>query len=143
MKRIRIELDGSIEAEAVLYEDKAPDTVAALWKELPWSERTIQVRWSGDAWRTEGQHPLVPLEHPVENVGDRLTAGDIIFHYKGGNKVVGFCYGKAKWLGPYMVERQVAVIGKIDKNLEAFCERSKRIIFEGPLSVKVSRIEAK
>ena len=57
-KRIRIVV-GGVTADATLFEDKAPKTVQAFWDRLPLTgERTIQVRWSGDAWRTEGNYEL-------------------------------------------------------------------------------------
>jgi hypothetical protein len=35
----------------------------------------------------------------------------------------------------------VAHIGKLDTNVDAFVKRCERIIFEGPLSVEMTRIE--
>jgi hypothetical protein len=139
-KRIRIRVD-NVTAEAVLFEDNAPKTVAALWERLPIEDRTIQTRWSGDAWRTEGNYELLPAGSPVENVADRLSAGDIIYFPGTTNIKVGFAYGQAKWLNPFMVPIDVAHIGKIDTNLDAFVKRCERIIFEGPLTVEISRIE--
>lgn len=142
MKRIRISVDGVV-AEAQLYEDKASATTQALWDTLPIQDRTIQTRWSGDAWRTEGNYTLLPEGTPVENVADRLSAGDIIYYpgYRSGLIKVGIAYGSAKWLAPFMVPIDVALIGKIDSGLDAFVERCSRIIFEGPLSVEITRVE--
>lgn len=141
MKRIRIRVDDVV-AEAQLFEDRAPKTVQALWDTLPiTNERTIQTRWSGDAWRTEGNYQLLPPDAPVENVADRLSAGDIIYYPGTTNIKVGFAYGQAKWLNPFMEPIDVALIGKIDTNLEAFSERCSRIIFEGPLDVEITRID--
>lgn len=141
-KRIRIRLDG-VTAEAVLFEDRAPRTTAALWERLPIADRTIQTRWSGDAWRTEGNYELLPEGSPVENVADRLSAGDIIYYpgYRSKLIKVGIAYGNAKWLAPFMVPIDVAHIGKIDTELDAFVKRCERIIFDGPLTVEISRIE--
>ena len=71
MRRIRIVVDGVV-AEAQLYDDKAPKTTQALWDTLPIQDRTIQTRWSGDAWRTEGNYPLLP-ESEKEGSGRRLA----------------------------------------------------------------------
>src|ERR1700730_12895190 len=49
VKRVR-GLVGGVTAEGQLFEDKAPQTVAALWSRLPILDRTIHTRWSGDAW---------------------------------------------------------------------------------------------
>lgn len=140
-RRMRIVLDGSIECSAELFDDKAPRTVAALWERLPLDERTIQVRWSGSAWRTEGNYQLLPKGSPVENVADRLSAGDIIY-YPGSTLVkVGIAYGPAKWYNPFAEPIDVALIGKIDKNLDAFTKRCEDIILEGPLAIRFSRLE--
>ncbi|MCC6175726.1 MAG: hypothetical protein IT305_10520 [Chloroflexi bacterium] len=53
---------------------------------------------------------------------------------------VGFAYGKAQWLAPFMVPEPVSYIGRIDTNLEAFAARCQRIIFEGPLEIEISRL---
>jgi hypothetical protein len=141
-KRIRIRL-GDITAEAALFEDQAPRTVEALWKRLPIKDRTIQARWSGDAWRTEDNYELLSREAPVENQAERLAAGDVIYYpgYKSGLLKIAMAYGNAQWLAPFMVPLPVSRIGKIDVNLDAFVERCQRIIFEGPLDVEISAIE--
>jgi hypothetical protein len=98
-KRIRIRLDG-VTAEAVLFEDKAPKTTAALWERLPINDRTIQTRWPGDAWRIEGNYEPLPEGSPVENVAGRLSAGDSIYYpnYRSALIKVGIAYGDAQWL---------------------------------------------
>jgi hypothetical protein len=58
-KRIRIRV-ADVVAEATLFEDRAPRTTAALWAALPIRDRTIQTRWSGEAWRTEGNYEFLP-----------------------------------------------------------------------------------
>ena len=76
-------------------------------------------------------------------MADHLSAGDIIYYpgYRSKLIKVGIAYGSAKWLAPFMVPIDVAHIGKIDTNLDAFVKRCERIIFEGPLTVEISRIE--
>ncbi|MDE3111329.1 MAG: DUF3830 family protein [Chloroflexota bacterium] len=140
-KRMRI-LTGGIECEAALFEDKAPDTVRALWEQLPFVDRTYHVANSGQAWRTATQRPLLPVAHPVENVADRLGAGDIIYWYKGGvNQIVAFCYGKARWYLPGAKPVDAALIGKIDKGLDGFVRVSSRILYDGNLTAWFSRAE--
>jgi len=141
-KRIRVRVDG-VTAEGRLYEEKAPKTVASLWSALPIRDRTIQVRWSGDAWRTENNYELLPADAPVENAAGRLEAGDIIYYpgHRANLIKVGIAYGKAQWLAPFMVPIDVALVGKLDTNLDAFVKRCQQIIFEGPLTVELTRIE--
>jgi hypothetical protein len=54
---------------------------------------------------------------------------------------VGIAYGDAQWLNPFMDPIDVALIGRIDTNLDAFIDRCERIIFEGPIDVEITRIE--
>jgi len=141
-KRIRVRVDG-VTAEGRLYEEKAPKTVASLWSALPIRDRTIQVRWSGDAWRTEGNYELLSKEAPVENEAGRLSAGDIIYYpgYTSGLLKVAIAYGPSQWLAPFMVPLPVTYLGKLDTNVDAFVERCQRIIFDGPLEVEIARAE--
>lgn len=141
-RRIRIEV-GDVTCEAGLYEDKAPKTVEALWARLPIEDRTIQVRWSGSAWRTDRNYELRPEGAPVENVADRLSAGDVIYYpgYPSQLVKVGIAYGPAKWYAPFARELDVALIGKVDRGLEAFVERCEQIILRGPLAIRMTRIE--
>lgn len=142
-KRIRICV-GDVTAEAALFEDKAPRTVAALWDRLPMlNERTIQVRWSGDAWRTLENYELLTKDDEIENQVERLGAGDLAYYpgYHSGNFKICFAYGKAQWLAPFMVPVPITGIGKIDVNLDAFVAASQRIIFDGPLDVEITRID--
>ena len=59
MKRVEIELSG-VKVRAVLYEDKAPVTVAAFWKCLPYEDRVTHAKW---LW------PNVPHQHGFCKVG--------------------------------------------------------------------------
>src|SRR5919198_5080767 len=99
-KRIRVRVDG-VTAEAALLEDAAPRTVRALWDRLPIKDRTIQARWSGDAWRTEGNYELLDKDAPVENPAGRLSAGDIIYYpgYNSGLLKGAIAHGPAPWVG--------------------------------------------
>ncbi len=140
-KRIRVRVDG-VTAEAALLEDAAPKTIQAFWNRLPITDRTIQARWSGDAWRTEGNYELLSREDEVENPAERLSAGDIIYYpgYNSGLLKIAIAYGQSQWLAPFMVPLPVTYMGRIDTNLDAFVERCQRIIFEGPLQVEISRL---
>ena len=86
-KRIRIHVD-QVVSEAELYEDKAPLTTAALWEALPITDRTIQTRWSGDAWRTEGNYELQPARAPVAQ-GAGPGREDLLLHGQGHVDVDG------------------------------------------------------
>lgn len=137
MREISIELD-QVVAKAVLFDDRAPKTCAKVWTLLPIEDRTIQVRWSGAAWRTEKNYPLEVGE--VENPVTVLAAGDIIYYDDAPRNLykIGVAYGEAAWRD-FAGDLTVAHIGRITENLEAFVKVSDRIIFEGPKPVRIRR----
>ncbi|SRR5688572_22518406 len=137
-KRLAITVDG-VEAEIELLEDEAPVTVAALWDILPIEDRTIQVRWSGNAWRTDKDYPIVADSPTVENRAERLQGGDLIYYPRLGK--IGLAYDEAKWLSPKQEARNVTLVGRVDTNREAFLERNNQLIFEGPFDISITRIE--
>ncbi|WP_165949192.1 DUF3830 family protein [Kribbella turkmenica] len=131
---------GDAVCRAELFDDAAPATAAALRAALPISDRTIQVRWSGNAWRTEGNYELQPVDAPIENVAEKLNAGDIIYYpgYSSGNVKVGIAYGDAQWLAPFREPVDVCKVGRIVEGLDEFVAASKRIIFDGPLAIEIT-----
>lgn len=135
MRRITIDLDG-VRAAGELWDDRAPKTVAALLPHLPITDRTIHVRWSGAAWRTEKNYPLEVGE--IENRATWLEPGDIIYYDapEHGLYKVAFVYGTSQWREP-KGELYVARIGKVTGNLEAFIRVCEQILFQGPKSVVI------
>jgi hypothetical protein len=128
---------GDVRTEARLYADEAPKTVAALLEKLPIHDKTIQVRWSGNAWRTEQDFQLLERGSEVENKVVRLSAGDIIYFPP---IKIGVAYGPAQWLNPFMSPIDVTLIGKIDRKLEEFAASCGLILYRGPLPVVIERI---
>lgn len=139
---LQIKIGDSV-SRAELFHDRAPFTAQALIDALPIVDRTIQVRWSGDAWRTEGNYELRPEGSPVENVAGRLSAGDVIYFpgHKSGNIKVGVAYGQAQWLAPFMVPVDVCHLGRITDGLDEFVATCQRIIFDGPLDIELSLVD--
>jgi hypothetical protein len=137
MRRIRIDLDGVV-AEAELFEDKAPKTCARLWDTLPITDRALQTRWSGMAWRTEKNYLLKVGE--VENPRGVLAAGDIIYYDDPGNDLfkVGVAYGEALWRDLHATH-PVALVGRVVSNLDAFVKASERCLYEGARPLRITR----
>lgn len=135
MKKIAVELDG-VRAEGELWDDRAPKTVAALLPHLPISDRTIHVRWSGAAWRTEKNYPLKVGE--IENRATWLERGDIIYYDAPEHDLfkVAFVYGQSQWRDP-KGELYVARIGNVTKNLDAFIKVCEQVLFQGPKAVTI------
>jgi len=135
MRKITVDLDG-VRAEGELWDDRAPKTVAALLPHLPITDRTIHVRWSGAAWRTEKNYPLQVGE--VENRATWLEPGDIIYYDAPEHQLfkVAFIYGVSQWREP-KGELYVARIGKITKNLDPFIKTCEQVLFQGPKAVAI------
>ncbi len=132
-RRIEVELAGT-RAIVALLDDLAPKTCHALWKALPVTDKAVQVKWSGDAWRTEGDHPLVDV---VENEGQVLSAGDLIFYPR--MKKIALAYGTAEWRHPDPnFKLHVSVIGRVETGLEEICAASARAWTQGfqPLALR-------
>ena len=138
MRKLTVEIDG-VTAEGELWDDRAPKTVAALLRRLPIDDRTIHVRWSGAAWRTEKNYSLGIGE--VENRATWLERGDIIYYDDARYELykIAFIYGTSQWRDD-KGELYVARIGRVTENLDAFVGVSERVLFEGPkhLAVRLS-----
>jgi len=130
-----VEIDG-IKAGAELWDDRAPKTVAALLGHLPIEDRTIHVRWSGAAWRTEKNYPLAIGE--IENRATWLERGDIIYYDDARYELykIAFVYGTSQWRDD-KGELYVARIGRVTENRDALIAASEKVLFEGPKRVAV------
>jgi hypothetical protein len=137
MRRIELEIEGVV-LPGELFDDKAPRTCGKIWDLLPLDDRTIQVRWSGAAWRTEKNYSLAVGE--VENPITVLQAGDLIYYdeprldlYK-----IGVAYGRAAWRD-FAGDLAVAHVGRLAGDLPVFTKVCDRIIFDGPKRVRIRR----
>ena len=121
-----------------LLDAAAPRTTKALWTALPIADRALQVKWSGDAWRTEGDYDIGITE--VENEGQVLAAGELIYYPR--MKKIGLAYGRAEWRHPDLsIVLHVAVIGKVADNMDELIKASERVWMEGAQPFRLSRIE--
>lgn len=137
MRLVELEI-GGVKAIAELFEKEAPRTVAAIWDLLPIQDRTIHVRWSGAAWRTDQNYRL--KIDPPENLVSWLEAGDLIYYDdpRYGLYKVGVAYGVAQWRDD-KGELKVTRIGQIRDNLQPFVAVCERILYEGPKVVVIRR----
>jgi len=91
MKLLRITVGGSIVYTARLEQEAAPLTCAAFEKLLPYRQKIIHARWSGEAcWIPLGEFQLGV---GFENHTSHPSRGDILF-YPGG-------YSETEILFPY------------------------------------------
>lgn len=140
-KRLSLRI-GTAVGGVTLFEDLAPKTVGSLWSQLPLYDRAIHVRWSGNAWRTEQNHFLLPESADVENVAARLKAGDLIYYpgYKSGLVKIGLAYGEAQWLAPFAEPLAVTILGQVDENLDDLVAQSEQLLTKGALEVEITQL---
>jgi len=127
-----------VTGRVTLLDTAAPRTCRALWAALPITDRAVQVKWSGDAWRTEGDFDLGIAD--VENEGHVLGAGDFIYYPR--MKKIGLAYGTAEWRHPDIAFKlHVSVIGKVSSDLAALVAASQRVWLEGVQPLHLARAE--
>lgn len=141
MKRVEVELDGVV-VEAVLYEERAPVTVAKLWACLPFQDRVTHAKWSGQMFHTNTPLPIdledqggsVRMENPV----GFQAPGDIVF--LPSIKELAIAYGDARFswvLGPMLVTG----LGRITGDLTEFAKKADRLQWEGAKPLVLRRRE--
>ena len=114
---------------AKLEEEAAPRTVAAFRTLLPYTQKLIQARWSGES----GWIPLgdFDLDVGIENSTSYPAAGEILF-YPGG-------YSETEILFPYGRTCFASTMGQLSGNhfltivegKELLKEVGRRIVWEG------------
>ena len=130
---------GDLAFGAVFEEEKAPATVAAFRMLLPYEQRLIQARWSGEA----GWVPLgdFDLGVGVENATCYPAPGEILF-YPGG-------FSETEILFPYGRTSFASTMGQLAGNhfltivegCQHLPEAGRRIVWEGaqPIRFEVDR----
>lgn len=97
---------GEYRFTARLEEEKAPKTVAAFRELLPWTNRLIHVRWSGEScWIPLGG---LDLGLPFENHTSFPAPGEVLL-YPGG-------FSETEILVPYGGVRFASIVGQLAGN---------------------------
>ncbi|MGC4193192.1 MAG: DUF3830 family protein [Thermomicrobiales bacterium] len=129
---------GDLEFQAQ-YEDAAPQTVAAFDAVLPFRQKLIQARWSGESgWVPLGDYQLGV---GLENATSYPSPGEILF-YPGG-------YSETEILFPYGRTCFASTLGQLAGNhfltivegREQLREAGRRIVWEGAQEIVFERIE--
>ena len=133
MSELRITA-GPYTFKARLLEADAPQTCAAFAKLLPYRQRIIHARWSGEAcWIPLGDFKLGV---DYENHTSHPAPGEIIF-YPGG-------YSETEILFPYGVTRFASVFGELKgnhfltiiENQEALANLGRKILLNGSMPIR-------
>jgi len=126
MLNIRV---GDISFKARFEEERAPQTVAAFRTMLPYAERLIQARWSGESgWIPLGEFQLGV---GIENATSYPAAGEVLFYPGGFSETeILFPYGRtcfASTMGQLAGNHFLTIV-EGNKQLK---EVGRRIVWEG------------
>ena len=139
MRRIAIELDG-VRVRALLYDDRAPLTVGALWECLLFEDRVTHAKWSGSMFHTNVELPIdldtSRLPFGLENPVGFQAPGDIV--YLPAIRELAIAYGEARfsWVTGAMM---VTGLGKIEGDLAAFAKKAERLQWDGAKALVLRR----
>ena len=141
MKRIGIELDG-VKVTAVLYDDRAPVTVGALWESLPYEDRVTHAKWSGDMFHANTELPIdvdySTFPFGMENPVGFQAPGEIV--YLPAIRELAIAYGEARfaWV---MGAMMVSALGRIEGDLTAFAKKAERLMWDGAMTLVLRRLD--
>ena len=128
MTRLRLAAGGHVFV-ARLEESAAPKTCAAFLKLLPYRQKLIHARWSGEAcWIPLGDFKLGV---PPENAISKPAPGQLLF-YPGGisETEILFPYGKAAFAckdGPLEGNPFLTIV----EGAERLAELGRKVLWEG------------
>jgi hypothetical protein len=127
---------GGFQFRAQWEEDAAPKTCAAFRKVLPFDNKLIQARWSGEAaWVPLGDYDL---KVPRENITTHPSKGELLFHPAGISETeILFVYGHASFAstaGPLAGNHFLTITEGMDQ-LSALGEK---VLWEGAHAIRFS-----
>ena len=129
---------GDVTFAGRLEEDRAPDTCAAFRQLLPWRQKLIHARWSGEAcWIPLGE---MQIEVGFENHTSHPSAGELLF-YPGG-------FSETEVLFPYGGAQFNSIVGQLAGNhfltviegRERLREIGERCLWSGAQDVEFSLV---
>jgi hypothetical protein len=127
MKQIEIEF-GGVTFTATLHEDKAPKTVAALWKALPIDDpAAVHAMWSGEMFHLTPKIVDLGVQE-VENGKSYQWPGEIVFYPP--IQEIAICYGEARFTGP-IGPLKVTGLGMIEGQLDLLKQKASALHLEG------------
>ena len=156
-KKLEFEL-GGVKATAELFEDRAPKTVAAVWKALekPLERECRHARWSGD--EVYFYSPETDRDVPLENHSVNCEPGELFWFYMPAGALKGrghtpelmkslevfeiaIIYGESDFRRMAEEGWRGNIFGEVTENREAFFKACNRVLSEGYQPIKVRRIE--
>jgi hypothetical protein len=122
---------------ARLETERAPKTCDAFEKLLPFKQKLIQARWSGEAgWIPLGGKDIGVAE---ENATSRPSPGEILFHPPGKSEAeILFVYGVARFASKHGALRGNHFLTVVEgsENLPAL---GKKLLWEGAQDIVFER----
>ena len=148
-RKIRISFPANdVSCEAVLLDERAPKTCAAIWECLPLEGQTVHGRWSGPELFICNDH-LVDLEQ--ENAIHRTLPGDVCYWMCPEGKYASspqraveilFIYDRgAAIMGPDGQPTFANLFAQITGDWDAFRAAAKAVRTEGSLLLRIERVQ--
>ncbi|MGH2561877.1 MAG: DUF3830 family protein [Thermomicrobiales bacterium] len=136
---IRIIVGNDLVFRARLEEDAAPKTCVEFAKLLPYKQKLIQARWSGEAaWIPLGEFKL---HVSWENTTSYPGAGEILFYPGGFSETeILFPYGRtcfASTMGQLAGNHFLTIV----EGKEQLKEVGRRVLWEGAQDILFERVE--
>jgi hypothetical protein len=122
------------QARAVIFDEGAPQTAAAVSRALPLEVPVVHVAWSGEMVMSTTSYDLGA---PRENAVRLPRPGDLTWDPDAGE--LAFAYGTAECRLP-SGENTVVVYGSVVEGLDAFAEFCWRRRFEGVGTLRLSAL---
>ena len=131
---VRITVGTDLHFTARFEEARAPKTCAAFVQLLPYRQKIIQARWSGEAaWIPLGEFRL---DVGYENHTSHPAPGEILFHPGGYSETeILFPYGRAMFssqLGQLAGNHFLTIV----EGREQLSEMGRRVLWEGAQDVR-------
>lgn len=133
MTSLRIVVGGALHFTARLEQERAPASCAAFTRVLPFTNRLIQARWSGEsAWIPLGDFRF---DVGVENATSTPAPGQILLYPKGVSETeILFPYGETRFASRFgtLAGNHFLTIVEGMNHLE---ELGRRVLYEGAQDV--------
>ena len=154
-KRIQLTIvDSGTTATAELYEDDAPQTVAAMWQmlETPYEALTVHGIFEGRKITLEppaANRTFDPAAIPAENTTAYPVSGDLLFKYFAPRSVRGMPEGAWDVMFTYgpevILKNPLGIIAynlwaRITDGLEAFTAECAQVRLTGAKTIRLSRL---
>jgi hypothetical protein len=134
MKFIEIAL-GDVSCRALLQEEKAPNTAAAIWSALPFGGTAVHAQVSGQMFRMLEGAPVPELE--VESGERHQHPGQVVFYPP--IKEIAFCVGEAQFSGTYGGKYSLTPLAEIEHDFTEWAQVGDDLQYTGARPIRFEK----